>query len=128
MVLYCTTLHLIWSLLILSDPSTTGATPVAALAVILKSETALTVVLLLFSVLAVCGLFSRLPWMIVLMIPQQSLLLISAIGAVDAILSSQFADGVIRPQAFIAADQAHIILAAFGHAAAIVASSYERVG
>lgn len=126
MVLYCTALHLIWAALIISDPAAMGATPVAMLATIFWTESSLCVALVTASVLSVAGLFSRLPWAIVLMIPQQSFLLVSACGAMAAVAAGQFADGVARPQAFIAADQAHIILASFCHALAIIATTYER--
>lgn len=127
MVLYCVVLHIIWAALVISDPATTSATPVAVLSHIFISDAALFSILIVASCMSLIGLFSHLPWTVVLMIPQQSLLLISAFGAIGAIVSGQFADGVVRPQAFIAADQAHIILAAICHALAIIASTYERV-
>lgn len=42
-----------------------------------------------------------------LLLPQLSLLIITALGAVAAILASHYADGVPRPWIFIAWDQAH---------------------
>lgn len=128
MVLYCTALHFTWALLILLDPvAATGATAVSALMELFKSDTSIVLVLAGAATLSVVGLFSRLPWMVALCIPQQSLLIISACGAVVAIATSQFADGVIRPQVFIAADQADIILAAMGHAGAIILSAHDRI-
>ncbi len=127
MVLYCTALHLAWAILISKSHDATGATPVSALASLFKSDTALVIVLVSAAILSMVGLVSRLPWMVVLLMPQQSLLLISAFGGLAAIVGSQYADGVIRPQEFIAADQIGTILAALGHAGAIIVSTYDRV-
>jgi hypothetical protein len=56
-----------------------------------------------------------------MLLPQQTLLMISACGAILAIYFSRYADGVVRPRPFIAADQIHVILAALGHTTAVVA-------
>lgn len=56
-------------------------------------------------------------WMI---IPQQLLLMKSASGAIICILRSQFADGVDRPWAFIAADQSPAIIMAVLHTFALI--------
>ncbi len=127
MVLYCTAIHVIWACLILENHAATGATPVSALASLFKSDGVLAAVLLLVAALSIVGLISRMPWAVALLMPQQSLLLISAFGAAAAIISAQYADGVIRPQEFIAADQAGVILAAPAHAIAIIISTYDRV-
>ncbi len=127
MVLYCTVLHLTWAGLILSSHEATGATPVASLSLLFKSDIVLVVALSLAAVMSLAGLVSQLPWMVVLLMPQQSILLISAFGAMGAICGAQYADGVLRPQAFIAADQVGAVLAALAHAGAIIASTYDRV-
>lgn len=125
MVLYCTALHLFWGLLILVDIRALGATPVAALHVLFNFPL-ISIVLILVSILAMAGLCISLPWNVAFLLPQQSLLLISAAGAIAAICSGQFADGVIRPVAFIAVDQVHVILASIGHAIAIIFQAQEH--
>jgi hypothetical protein len=45
--------------------------------------------------------------------------MMSAAGAIEAMWLGQFADGVLRPTAFIAADQMYTVLAALGHTVAI---------
>jgi len=45
--------------------------------------------------------------------------MMSAAGAIEAIFISQYADGVLRPWAFIAADQVYSIIAALGHTLAM---------
>ncbi len=127
MVLYCTSLHLAWAIIISKSHEATGATPVAALAALFKSDDALVIVLISAAILSMAGLISRLPWTVVLLMPQQSLLLISAFGAFAAIVGSQYADGIMRPREFIAADQIGVILGALGHAGAIIVSTYDRV-
>ena len=42
---------------------------------------------------------------LVLVLPQQAFLVYSAVGAVEAVVASSFADGVVRPRGFISADQ-----------------------
>ncbi len=121
-ILYCILLHLSWAGIVYWDHDATGATAVNALFRIFGSIEALIVALITTSVLAIVALFTRVPWAVVLLSPQQSLLLISASGAIGAMVLSMFADGVIRPRAFIIADQMHIVLAAVGHAFAIVAA------
>ena len=52
--------------------------------------------------------------------PQQFFMLISAFGAIRAMISSQFADGVIRPMAFIVADQHLWLFIGVAHTIALV--------
>jgi len=54
------------------------------------------------------------------LIPQQFVLMMSAFGAIAAIMHSTFADGVPRPRGFILADQSPAVLAAAFHTAAII--------
>lgn len=116
-----------WAILLFADPMAVGATPVAALYGVFRSDVGLAAALGGAGMLAACALFAKLPWPIVLMIPQQSLLLISAFGAITAIVTGQYADGVERARGFIAADQVHIILAATSHAFAIIATTHDQV-
>ena len=55
-----------------------------------------------------------------LCLPQQFFLVESAWGAIEAIAACQFADGVPRPWAFMAADQGQVVLLALLHTGAIV--------
>lgn len=121
-VIYCILLHLCWAGLVWYSHDAVGATAVNALFKVLGSDAFLSFTLVFASLSATCAMFLRVPWSVLLLTPQQVLLLISAAGAISAMVASQFADGVIRPQAFIIADQIHIVLAAVGHAAAIVAA------
>jgi hypothetical protein len=57
---------------------------------------------------------------IIVLLPQQFFLILAAIGASIAILNSQFADGVIRSQYFIGADQIPIVIATILHTFALL--------
>jgi hypothetical protein len=127
MVSYCTMLHITWAILLMIDSSAVGATAISGLANIFYDHVVLSVTLILAGILALLAAFTPLPWMILFMLPQQTLLLISAFGVISAIASSQFADGVVRPRAFIGADQIDMVYAALCHAAAIVYSTYGRL-
>ena len=123
MVVYCVALHASWALLIAISPAAVGATPVAAINYVFPTRNTLVLILVIVSLLGLCGLLVSIPWSVLFLLPQQSMLLISAIGAIEAIASSQYADGVIRPMAFIAADQIHVVFASLGHAAAIIGTA-----
>jgi hypothetical protein len=54
------------------------------------------------------------------MLPQQTLLIVSAIGGMVAAALGHYADGVMRPHLFIAADQLPGVVAAVCHSFAII--------
>ena len=61
-------------------------------------------------------------WGLLTIVPQQLVMLLSAGSAIHAMWVSQFADGVVRPRAFIMTDQMPAVLAAAMHTMAIVES------
>lgn len=119
MVLYAIALHLSWSIILLSDYAATNATALNALFRYIQPEGLLSGVIAAAAVAALIALLAQRPWVVVLLLPQQVLLMMSAAGAIEAIWLSQFADGVVRSRAFIAADQLYSVLAAVGHTVAI---------
>jgi hypothetical protein len=133
MVLYAVSLHLVWAVILVFDSSAINATAVNALyrAVELlgwpEADSVLLLTVLVCSV-ALCALVALTlhhtgrarAWILLLLVPQQAVLFISAAGAIDAIWNAQFADGVIRDRGFIAADQFYSILAALWHTLAII--------
>ena len=119
MVLYAIALHLSWSFILLFDHGAINATAVHALARYIYPVGLLVWVIAGAALAALVALLTRSIWTVVLLLPQQVLLMMSASGAVEAIWLSQFADGVIRSRAFIAADQLYSVLAAIGHTMAI---------
>lgn len=127
MVMFAIALHLWWVLMILIDQSALNATGLASLHQYVSSPLFLATILGLSALMAVAALFVRTPpWILMLLLPQQIILMMSATGAVEAMWLAQFADGVIRPRAFIAADQMYSVLAAIGHTTAIIAHAVRR--
>jgi hypothetical protein len=121
MVLFAVALHLSWATILMLDDAALNATAIHALHRYIASLPLLAATLAAAALLAVIGLFTRVPWVVLLLIPQQAILMMSAAGAVEAMWLGQFADGVLRPHAFIIADQFYSVLAAIGHTVAIVA-------
>jgi hypothetical protein len=120
MVMFAIALHLWWALMIALDPSALNATGLSSLYRYIHSPQLLVLVVAGAALMAVAGMFARAPWMVMLLLPQQVLLMMSAAGVIEAIWLAQFADGVVRPRAFIAADQMYSVLAAVGHTLAII--------
>lgn len=129
MVLYAVALHMVWAVILVNDASATNATAVHAVSRFIKDPETLAAVIFSAAAFALIGLFSyRVPLFVMLLLPQQVLLVISAAGAIEAMWLSQFADGVVRPRGFIAADQIYSVLAAAGHTIAIIAHAVNHVG
>lgn len=120
MVLYAVALHWTWAAILLFDSDATHATALNAVFRYIYPEALLITVLSTAASAALCGLILRSPWSLLLLLPQQVILMMSAAGAIEAMWNMQFADGVIRPMAFIAADQIYSVLAAIGHTAALI--------
>jgi hypothetical protein len=119
MVLYAIALHFVWACLLMIDHAATQATAVNALSRYINSPELLALVVATAGGAALVGLSMKSAFLVMLLLPQQILLMMSAAGAVEAIWLSQFADGVVRSRAFIAADQVYSVLAAIGHTTAI---------
>ncbi len=128
-------LHVFWAVGLLADPRSHFATAVHAIMLITDSTSVAATVLLGVAFLAGVGiawhrntryLSSRLIKTL-FFLPQQCVLIMSATGASSAILSSSFADGIIRPMWFIAVDQVPVILIMVGNFLAITyfAREYE---
>ena len=120
MVLFAIALHFAWALILFIDDSALGATAIHALYRWIPMPW-LMLVIVGAAMLALISIVSKPPWFVILLLPQQVLLVMSAAGAVEAIWLAQFADGVVRPRAFLAADQFYSILACIGHTVAIIA-------
>lgn len=119
MVLYAIALHLAWASILWFDDAATNATALNALFRYIQPTGLLSFVIASAAIAALVALFTENPWVVILLLPQQVLLMMSAAGATEAMWLAQFADGVLRPRAFIVADQLYSVLAAVGHTAAI---------
>jgi hypothetical protein len=121
MVLFAIVLHLWWAATLAIDNSALNVNAISALYRYIHPLPLLVVVITVAATMALIGLFTKLPWVLLFLIPQQALLMMSAAGAIESMWLGQFADGIIRPHAFIAADQFYSVLAALGHTIAIIA-------
>lgn len=118
---YAVALHGLWciGLLISTDPM--GATAVHGPAMLFPNRFGLAIVLVAVAGCAIGGIFMRLGTSkILLLVPQQLMLGVSAASAMQAIVAGQFADGVPRPTWFIIADQSPAIVALFVHSMTIL--------
>ena len=122
-ILYAVILHFSWGVLLLLDDSAGWATAVHSVLVWLGPSYATAAIMFVVAIGAAAGLHRRLAhslWGVGLMLPQQIVLITSAAGAIQAMALSSFADGVVRPAAFIIADQLPVVLVAIAHTVAIV--------
>ncbi|MEX0873494.1 MAG: hypothetical protein WD646_15920 [Actinomycetota bacterium] len=125
MVYYATLLMGIWALFLIASDDPFGSTPVHSLRFGHRYVTAIIL-------MVACGLALRAirlrgtlrGWL--LMLPQQGLLILSAVGGLVAIASGHYADLEPRPRLFIAADQMPAIVAAFCHSFAIIDLNYRH--
>lgn len=124
MIVFVSALHLFWAIAIWFDVSAASATPPSAIYRTFGSATSY--LLLMASIFSALGLIVHRRWVIMFMMPQQLLLTISAIGAVIAIYTSAYADGIVRPRGFIAADQAPIIIMTVAYTISIVKAAALR--
>ncbi len=127
MILFAIALHLWWTLMIILDQSALNATGLASLYRYIQPPQILASVIGGAALLAIIAMVTENPWVVVLLLPQQILLMMGASGAIEAIWLSQFADGVLRPRAFIAADQINSVLAAIGHTVAIISHALNKL-
>lgn len=118
-VWYAMLLHLAWGALLLADGRAIDTTTLHVFA----HNTSEVVAGLFIAVAALAGIALRRPRRFrsaLLLLPQQAVLILSAVGAVSAMAAGMFGDGVVRPHAFIAADQLPAVLAALFHTAYLV--------
>jgi hypothetical protein len=113
--------------MIFLDQSALHATGLASLYRYIQPPLLLASVIGGAALLALTAVTIETPWIVILLLPQQVILMMSAAGAVEAMWLAQFADGVLRPRAFIAADQMYSVLAAIGHTMAITAHALGKL-
>lgn len=119
MVLSAVALHFIWATILMVDQDALGATALSALHRHIPMPWLMWVIATA-ALMALLALVVRAPLFLLMLLPQQILLMMSAAGAVEAIWLGQFADGVVRSRGFLAADQCYSIIVAIGHTAAII--------
>lgn len=119
---YAIILHLVWGVLMLGWPASINTTPTAGIVETFGSRWLTGAVLISAALLALHELWRAnfTIFGLLSLLPQQALLILGAGGALDSILVSQYADGVLRPREFIFTDQFPALLAAFMHTVALV--------
>lgn len=118
-IVYVAALHLFWASTLSGSPDAAMATPMAGLH-ILGPRSIVATVLLLSAAGSLFAVTVHRWWVMWFLIPQQILLSLSLGTALQAVISQQYADGVLRPWAFIATDQAPTIILALVHAVAVL--------
>lgn len=115
------TMHAIWSLGLVLEPTAINATGLHTVLVIAREPIYASFLFAIVAFLAVLGVIARETWRrVIFMLPQQIVLWFSVVGAAHAMYLGQFADGVERGHWFLIVDQIPVILIAAGHTAALL--------
>lgn len=125
-VWYAVALHLVWAALLLFSSAAQHATAVSAVSRLFPNRYGLAIILLTVAGCATIGIYLKKLSMtkIMMLVPQQLILGISAAGVLRAMYLSHFADGVQRPRDFLIADQLPAVLALLVHSATILYLTY----
>lgn len=106
-------MHLIWGISLLSYGAPLYTTTLSDIVTRVTPYWLAAILLITSSIMAIAGIYleKRKPRIaLCLLLPQQFLLFLSMGSALDAVLGSQYSDGVIRPREFILADQVYAII------------------
>jgi len=125
-ILIASAMHLSWAAALLFAPlHTTGIQLVLDLS--FGSHIIAAILCAAVSLSAVVAIFCRnLTLFVFFVLPQQFLLIASAIGAVYCIIDGKFADGAVYPRPFIFVDQIYLVLLCVAHGWQTVALWRER--
>jgi len=118
-IFYVILLHVMWATCVLFDANALHATALSPLGHAFGSNYIVAGVLFLVSSISIVGVLPPTPTTVLMLMPQQAVLSVCASSSVLAAVNGSFADGILRPIAFIAADQAAIILIAAVHMFAV---------
>lgn len=115
------TLHIIWGLLLIFSIDATRITGLNLLYTIVPNRFMLAAILICSSLMALMAVLKyNGTKSIVLLLPQQFLLVVPAIAVLQAIGVGHFADGVARSRVFLTADKASVVLLAIYHTHALI--------
>lgn len=118
--MYACLVHFTFGAALLMDESAAGITAINALVFLVHWPPLAAACFLTAGCLALVGLgASDIPGGIFLMIPQQFILIVSAGGAIEAMVTGRFADGTVRSHWFLIADQSPAVVVAGTHTIAI---------
>jgi hypothetical protein len=124
-VVFAICMHLVWGICILINPAIVGVTGIHTLSYIVDDATILGAILIVVAGLATIGIMQKSLFAFVLLLPQQAVLFISSWGALVAMVTGQFADGVARPHTFLITDQCHLLICATLHFIAAMRKAFQ---
>jgi len=128
-VLCASLLHVIWAGLLLVTPDAGGSTPLHIIVVVCGGPWRTAIVLTLVAGAAMVFPFSKYRVsnraLALMLIPQQTFLLMSAGAGIRAAMLGHYADGVARSWTFILSDQLPVILIAVLYTVAVLEAAFE---
>lgn len=122
MVLYASVYHMIWGVLIILYGRQLLFTASVSLTKLIPAYQLRGIILILVAVIAMsAGFFKgKILTQLLMLLPQQTILLLSAFSVVSAIGAGHFGDGVPRPWEFILLDQLPILITAIMYTIAVL--------
>lgn len=128
-IMFASTLHLGWATLLLLDSDAKNATALNVIVQLCGGRYRAAAVLIVTAIAAAMFPFTRRRitnvGLALMLLPQQSLLLMSAGAGLYATTVQHYADGVARAWPFILADQLPVILASVLYTIAVIESAFE---
>ena len=120
-IVYAIVIHLAWGLTLLIQGVPLHTTAIDSMFRMFPNARLAGIIYILIAVGAIVAV-CRKPSLktVVLILPQQYFLMMSALGAIVCIVNSAFADGVVRSRAFIFVDQLPIVVATVLHTFALI--------
>lgn len=113
-------LHFVQAACLLADPAAEHVTSIHTIAALIGVPWTIGAFVFVAAMAFASFFFRHTPMRALFLAPQQAVLFVSGLGAISAMHLSHYADGVMRSQAFLVADQVPVVLFALGHAWAIV--------
>ena len=119
-IFYAIIIHLAWGIVLVVDNVPLHTTAIDSVFRIFSSPGTAGIAYIVASLAAIVAMFRPATLKnLLLIIPQQYFLMLSAFSAMGCISRSAFADGIVRSRAFIFVDQLPIIVAAVLHTCAL---------
>ncbi len=127
-ILVASLMHVLWAVLLVSYPTASGTTPLHILVQICGGPWRTAAVLVTAASTAMFYPFVRKVGkhaFALMLIPQQTLLFLSAGAGIDAATNGQYADGVARGWPFILSDQSAIVALAILYTIAVIHAAWD---